>query len=209
MKLSFKQFLNEAITHKYSYHTIQEFIEFFEDDFTTSRPGGRLVIVAKKGSRKNPVFEGKSAEQIAKICQQYFDKTVTVQNWTKKGDKETKIFFDWNWDTPAKAKVLYSVEDMDELRKRENREKQQQVYVELNDIDRNLGKTGGAVGYLLKNFSDYSAIVGVFVEGPAKGSPFVAKNAFNGKGLKKGDTFYSTVDMEYGNCRFAGTTREV
>ena len=209
MKLSFKQFLSEAIKHKYSYHTIQEFIEFFEDDFTVSRPGGRLVIVSKKGSRKNPVFEDKSAEQIVKICQQYFDKTVTVQNWTKKGDKETKIFFDWNWDTPAKAKVLYSVEDMSELRKRENHEKQQQVYVELNDIDRDLGKTGGAVGYLLKNFSDYNTIVGIFVEGPAKGSPFVAKNAFSGKGLKKDDTFYSTVDTEYGNCRFAGTTREV
>ncbi len=207
MKCTFKQFLAEETKNKYSYETIQDFIEFFDDDFTPSKPGSRLVIVAKKGTRKNSIFENKSAEQIAKICQQYFNKTVRVENWTKKGDKETKIFFDWDYSTPAEAKVLYTQAESVALGRTANKDESQRVYKELNDMDRALGKIGGAVGYCLNGYSDHHDLIGVFTDGPANGTPFVAKHSWSGRELKKGDKFYATVDTERGNCVFKGTTR--
>ena len=203
MKTTFKSFLAEAIGRKYSYDTISEFIDFFDEDFTVDKPGSRFVIVSPKKDRKNGIFKDKSAAQIVAICQKYFDDTVTIQNWTRPGKKSIEIFFDWNWDTPAQAEVVYTVDDLYGLSDKDR----QRIYSELHDMDRELGKSGGSVGYLLKDFGTFGNLVGKFVEGPVKGRPFVALNSYSGKDLKKGDKFYATADTEYGRCRYQGTSR--
>lgn len=205
--ITFKQFLAEAAMSKYSYDSIDDFIDFFEDDFTLAKPGGRLVVLSKKTERKNDIFKGKTAEQVAGICQKYFDNTVRVENWTQKGDKISRIYFSWEYNTPAKAEVLYTNSDLARFRSKEGKEEGQKVYKELHDLDRSTGKTGGGVGYMLNAFSNFDSLVGVFTEGPSKGSPFVAQNAYAGKDLEKGDIFYATVDTERGNCKYKGTTR--
>ena len=215
MKTTFKNFLCEQVpSKKYSYTTFQDFIDFFDDDFF--RPEGsknERIVELKPVEERSDVFKKKSIAGVIAFCQKYFDDTVKIIDLSTGSGKsfKAKIMFAWNEDTPAKAKVLYSHEDLKKMRDEFKGQSPydawtDDLYNDLVKMSKENGSKGSLVGRYLNGDINYSTMVGVFLEGPTKGEPFITTD-MNVSKLKTGDVVYMLVDLTYGRIKYKGTSR--